>query len=272
MQLPEDVVRHDMHAHIWRAPPYPERVPQGVDGSVDALLADMMAGRVSRAAIITPRSMGWDDDATLEAARAHPERLVAVVRCDLESPDAAERLVAAIDAGARGVRIAADDGPLERLLDDDTERVRAVLLRTGLPLALHAYPSNLDTLDRILGALPGHPVLLDHFGRPAVADGPSEPGFQRVLSLSVHPGLHLKTPDVPFFTSDGGRFDELVPFLAAALETFGPARVTWGSDWPLCVTAHDYADVTAPVTEALKPYSPNERNMVWSGNFDRLFG
>ncbi|MBX3195056.1 MAG: amidohydrolase family protein [Microbacteriaceae bacterium] len=272
MPLAEAVVRHDMHAHIWRAPRHPDRVPPGVDGSVEALLADMTAAKVSRAAIITPRSMGWDDGVTLDAARAHPDRLVAVVRCDLESGDAAERLGEAIAAGARGVRIAADDGPLDRLLDDDTERVRAVLRRTGIPLALHAYPADLDAVDGILRALPGHPVLLDHLGRPSVADGVDEPIFQRVLRMAAHPGLHLKTPDVPFFTPEGGAFEDLVPFLAAALEAFGPARIAWGSDWPLCVTAHDYSAVLAPIATALEPYRPDERELVWSGNFDRLYG
>ena len=272
MVLAEDVVRHDMHAHIWRDPRHRDRVIPGVDGSVEALLADLDGAGVTRAAVITPRSMGWDDAVTLDAARAHPDRLVAVVRCDLDDPDAAARLEDAIAAGARGVRIAADDGPLERLLDDDSRAVRTVLLRTGLPLALHVYPVGLDVLEAILTALPGHPVLLDHAGRPDVAAGTGDPGFRRVLAMASHPGLHLKTPDVPFFTPDGEGFDALVPFLSAMLETFGPERVAWGSDWPLCVSAHRYADVVAPITAALDPYSPAERALVWGGNFDRLYG
>ncbi len=272
MAVAHDAVRHDAHAHVWRDPRHPDRVIPGVDGGVEALLADMDAAGVARAAVITPRSMGWDDEITLEAARAHPVRLVAVVRCNLDDPDAAARLEDAVAAGARGLRIAADDGPLARLLDDDTIAVRAVLQRTGLPLALHAYPTDFDVLEQILHALPGHPILLDHAGRPDVAAGTGEPGFRRVLAMTSHPGLHLKTPDVPFFTPANGTPGDLVPFLTAMLETFGPERVVWGSDWPLCVSAHAYAEVAAPVTDALKPFSPAERALVWSGNFDRLYG
>lgn len=272
MPLAQDAVRHDAHAHVWRDPRHPDRVPEGVPGDAGSLLAEMDAAGVTRAAVITPRSMGWDDSYTLEVARAHPGRLVAVVRCDLDSPDAATRLDDAIAAGARGVRIAADDGPLGRLLDEDTAAVRDVLIRTGLPLALHAYPADLDVVDSILGALPGHPVLLDHAGRPDVAHGISEPGFQRVLLLARHPGLHLKTPDVPFFTPPGGTFRDLVPFLVTALDAFGADRILWSSDWPLCRTAHGYREVAEPLVDALASRSPEDQALVWGGNFERLYG
>lgn len=271
MSLAPPLARHDMHTHIWHAPGHPDRVPEGLDGSVDALLADLDAAGVTRAAVITPRSMGWDDGVTLAAAAAHPDRLVAVVRCDLDAPDVLATLRASVEAGARGIRIAVDDGPLDRLLADDLAPLRAYLQDTRLPLALHGHPQDLPAVVRILESLPGHPVLLDHFGRPVVAEGIAEPGFQRVLALAEHPGLHLKTPDVPFFTV-GGKLDDIVPFISAAVDAFGPSRIAWGSDWPLCTAGHGYAEIAEPIATALAALSPAEQALVWHGTFDRLYG
>lgn len=266
------VVRNDMHTHVWLNPSHPELAVPDAGGQVESLLADMDGAGVNRAAIITPRSMGWNDEYTLSAARAYPDRLVAVVRCDMNTPLAATQLSRKISRGASGVRIAADDGPLHRLLDDDSRRLRELLLDTRLPLALHAYPEDLSTVDSILHKLPGLTVVLDHFGRPSVGLGVADPTFQRVLEMAKHPGLVLKTPDVPFFTPKSGTTDDLIPFFTAALETFGPERVAWGSDWPLCGTGKHYGDVTAPISMALIPYSLSERDLVWHGNFDRIYG
>lgn len=264
--------RHDAHTHVWHRPTRPERVPEGLAGDVASLLADLDRAGVQRAAVITPRSMDWDDSYTLDVAAQHPERLAAVVRCDLDSPGAAAELRDAISVGARGVRIAADDGPLARLLDDDVAPVLDVLRDTGIALHLHSYPDGIADVAAVLDRLPDHPVLLDHMGRPDVAAGTDDPALRAVLDLAAHPGLHLKTPDVPYFAPTAELREALVPILVAALDAYGAGRVLWSSDWPLCTRDDGYDDVIAPVVAALEGFREDERDLVWRGNFERIFG
>ena len=58
---------------------------------------------------------------------------------------------------------------------------------------------------------------------------------------------------------------QLRPYLDAALEAFGPARLMMGSDWPVCLLAARYDDVVALVRDALAEYSDDEQEQVLGG-------
>lgn len=63
----------------------------------------------------------------------------------------------------------------------------------------------------------------------------------------------------------------LRPYLDAALESFGPARLMIGSDWPVCLVASSYADVIGLVRDALGEYSVDEQERVLSGTAREFF-
>src|SRR6185295_19259962 len=58
---------------------------------------------------------------------------------------------------------------------------------------------------------------------------------------------------------------QLRPYLDAALELFGPARLMIGSDWPVCTVSASYADVLAIVKDAVSEYSAGERAQILGG-------
>ena len=56
--------------------------------------------------------------------------------------------------------------------------------------------------------------------------------------------------------------DTLRPYLDAALDAFGPSRVMFGSDWPVCTVAATYAQVVALVRDAIAQYSADEQAQI----------
>jgi predicted TIM-barrel fold metal-dependent hydrolase len=262
----------DAHIHLW-----PERTPHpdlvvvpGFVASSAALLEDMDAAGVDRAAVVTPSAMGWDNSFTLDAAQAAPERLVAVGRIDVTAPDAAERLVDEIAAGLAGVRI----GPglaTETLLAPPALAIWTAAAERRLPVHLHMEPDELVRMDAVAERFPEMPLVVDHLGRPDVPAGPGGAGFRTVLQFARHPGTWIKTPAAYWFSRQATPYRDLEPFLAAALDAFGADRVLWASDWPACTRHGTYAEAMEPVRSG-GFVGEADRGRVLGQNFERLYG
>jgi len=75
-------------------------------------------------------------------------------------------------------------------------------------------------------------VVIDHMGRPDVADGVDGPGFRHLLAfLAQHPWFWIKVSCPERLTVAGPPYDDVVPFARRLVESF-PDRVLWGTDWP----------------------------------------
>ncbi|WP_300831960.1 amidohydrolase family protein, partial [uncultured Bilophila sp.] len=59
---------------------------------------------------------------------------------------------------------------------------------------------------------------------------------------------------------------------AAALDCFGPERLLFGSDWPVCRLSGDYAQVCALARAATASLSGPERDAVWGETARRVYG
>ena len=68
------------------------------------------------------------------------------------------------------------------------------------------------------------------------------------------------------------RVDDLAPYVDVALETFGPARLIFGSDWPVCLVAASYADVVSAARELTGGLSNPERAAIFGGAAERAYG
>ena len=65
---------------------------------------------------------------------------------------------------------------------------------------------------------------------------------------------------------------DLKPYVEAALETFGPDRCMYGSDWPVCELAGSYEQVHGALTEVLGPLSDDETHAIFEGTARRFYG
>ena len=64
---------------------------------------------------------------------------------------------------------------------------------------------------------------------------------------------------------------ELRPYLDTALEAFGPSRLMFGSDWPVCIVAASYAQVIALVRDAIGEYSADEQQRILGGTAEDVY-
>jgi predicted TIM-barrel fold metal-dependent hydrolase len=260
-------VRNDAHTHVGMA----TDVRPGSEA--EALVLAMDAAAVRRAAIITPSTVNGDNSATFDALRAFPSRFVAIALVDWTGPEPRRAAAAAIAAGASGIRFNLVSEPLpELLLDDKLDHFWNLLAERGTVALFHSHAGQLDLVGRLALRHPHLVILIDHLGRPDVAAGPDSEGFVALLRLASLTNVSVKTPNSSFFSAAPPPHTDLTPFLEAALREFGSARVLWGSDWPVCTLEEPYAAASLPTDAALASATQAERDAVFGGNFDRIFG
>jgi L-fuconolactonase len=64
---------------------------------------------------------------------------------------------------------------------------------------------------------------------------------------------------------------DLAPYVDHILAVFGPARVMWGSDWPVCRLRGEYADWRQAALELTQGLSGVDRAMVFGGTASAFY-
>lgn len=241
----------DTHCHAWRRWPYDTAVPDPESrGSIASLLYEMDTHRVDHATVVCARiggGVGGDgfanednNEYVLDAVRRHPDRLSAwidvdcVWRPDHHAPGAAERLRVALDqSGATGfthyVR-PENDGWLRT---DDADAFFTVAEQAGVIASLAVSPAWLEDVGTVAGEYPDLPILLHHMSHPS--KGPDrERDIAALLRLASRPSVGVKISGFNYNSARywGFPYRDSIDLFARILDSFGPERLYWGSDFP----------------------------------------
>ena len=173
-----------------------------------------------------------------------------------------------------GIRhlVQADPDP-DWLTRTATRRGLATLGAAGLSFDLLVTPGQLASVVDTVAALPQLSFVLDHFASPPIAAGDLTGWEQAIRPLAALPNLVAKVSGLVTAASwENWTTDDLRPVVEVALEAFGPDRLMFGSDWPVCVLAADYgAVVDAAMTLVLPGLSPSEEHAFRAGTAARAY-
>ena len=124
-------------------------------------------------------------------------------------------------------------------------------------------------------ACDAHWLVLDHLGKPAIRADDLHAWRDRIAPLARMPHVICKISGlVTEATDEHGELAtrELPRYLDAALEIFGPRRLMFGSDWPVCLLAAPYAQVVEIVERWAEGLSSSERRDLWGETAQRIYG
>lgn len=131
-----------------------------------------------------------------------------------------------------------------------------------------------DQLLELRGLLQGSRarLLIDHCGRPDVAAGVQQPGFQALLRLADSGRASVKLSGMQKFAAQDALLEQSSVYVHALLEAFGPQACVWGSDWPFIRQRSrvDYGPLLK-LAERLMPDAQLRRSVMWDTP-SRLFG
>lgn len=153
-----------------------------------------------------------------------------------------------------------------------------LVARAGLVFDACVRPQQLPDVAVLADEVPGLTIVLDHLGKPAVGSS-GEPVLPAATSwdadvrrLATRPNVMCKLSGLPAQSGGEWTAEQLTPFLDAVLDSFGPDRLLFGSDWPVSVRG-DYLHWAEFVTTwASSRLGPMEVDGVLWRNAARAYG
>ncbi|MGW2763225.1 amidohydrolase family protein [Streptomyces sp. NPDC001275] len=275
----------DAHHHVWDLTVRDqdwitgdELRPLRRNFTVEDLQPQARAAGVDRTVLVQTVTVPEETPELLALADAHDLIAGVVGWVDLTRPDIAAELARLRDLpGGRhlkGVRHQVQAEPDPRwLLRPDVRRGLAAVSDAGLVHDLVVVPHQLPACVESAAGHPGLTFVLDHLGKPPIASGEREPWATAVRALAALPntvcklsGLVTEADPATWTTAD------LRPYADVVLDAFGPDRLMYGSDWPVCTLAAGYAEVLAAARELTSELTVAERAAVFEGTATRVYG
>jgi L-fuconolactonase len=174
----------------------------------------------------------------------------------------------------RGVRHIVQDEPDNQfILRPDFLRGLASLTEFGLTYDLLLFPRHLPVACQVVARFPDQPFVLDHIAKPPIKDGVSEPWASDIRRLAAFPNVCCKVSGM-VTEADWLRWRpaNLRPYLDVVFTAFGPQRLMFGSDWPVCTVAAPYGKVADLISDYMQQLSADERTAVWGETARRFYG
>ncbi|MCX4615184.1 MULTISPECIES: amidohydrolase [Streptomyces] len=156
-----------------------------------------------------------------------------------------------------------DPGWLQR---PDVENGLAAVRDRGLCYDVLVRSHQLDQAIRLAERFPDLPQVLDHAGKPPIADGELADWENQLCRLAAHPQVVCKVSGL-ITEADHERWtvDDIRPVWDVLLSAFGPDRLMFGSDWPVANLAGGWNRWAATVDELLDGCSADETSAILAG-------
>ncbi|MEV6497217.1 amidohydrolase family protein [Streptomyces prunicolor] len=275
----------DAHHHVWdlsvRDQDWitgPELQPLRRDFSVADLAPEARAAGVDRTVLVQTITVAEETPEFLALADTHDLIAGVVGWTDLTRPDIADELARLHELpGGRylkGIRHQVQGEPDPNwLLRPDVRRGLTAVADAGLVYDLLVLPHQFPASVQVAASLPQLAFVLDHLGKPPIASGRLEPWETALRSLAELPNTYCKLSGLVTEADwKTWRTEDLHPYADTALDAFGPSRLMFGSDWPVCTLAATYGQVVDSAGELTDDLSAAERDDVFEGTATRVYG
>lgn len=279
-------MRIDSHHHVWDLSVRDQGwivgdalAPLRRSYSLDDLRPSLRSAHIDGTVLVQTVPVAAETPEFLDIAGASPEVVGVVGWLDLESDRCPELLAGyRVHPHARylvGIRDLAQfkDDPRWLARPDVIARLRW-LGDEGVPYDLLTLPPQLPAAVEAVRACPGTSFVMDHLSKPYIARGELEPWATQIRELGSLPNVVIKVSGM--FTEAAWRTwepDDFRPCFGVLLDAFGPDRMLFGSDWPVCTLSATY-EQTIDVMEELmagEGLSDAEREAIWSDTARRAY-
>lgn len=263
----------DAHHHLWRF----DAAQYGWIGREDAVLrrdfvladldAECAAAGVDAAITVQARQTLEETTWLLGLARQSPRIAGVVGWVPLSDPSLDDILGRLRGGGGRlvGVRhVVQGESDPAFLLQPDIARGLDLVSRSGLTYDLLIRGHQLGQAIACVDAHPGLRFVLDHAGKPHPdrLDG----WTAGIRELSRRPNVWCKLSGLAVEAGPAWSVEGLQRCADVLLATFGPGRLLFGSDWPVCLLATGYRRWLAAVRTLITACSRDEQAAILGGN------
>ncbi|HEY2790946.1 MAG TPA: amidohydrolase family protein [Micromonosporaceae bacterium] len=271
----------DAHHHVWdlsvRDQPWladeelaPIRRTFGLDDLRPSAAAAGVTGTVMVQTVTVPEE-------TPEMLALTDPLVVGVVGwTELTAPGIADELarLRALPGGERlvGIRHQVQEEPdPDYLRRPDVLRGLRALAAAGLAYDLIVRPHQIPAATYAAALVPELRFVLDHAGKPLIAEGITEPWADDIRALAALPNASCKLSGLVTEAAPGAGPEALAPYVDVMLDAFTPDRLMFGSDWPVSLLMLPYGDVVRLSRELVAQLSDSEQAAIFGGTATRIY-
>jgi L-fuconolactonase len=274
-------MRIDSHQHFWKYNPVRD---SWITDEMSVLKRDFLPEDLdpvrkanSIDATIAVQADQSEDETRflLQLAEHNPSIMGVVGWVDLRSPQVEERLrFFSKFEKLRGFRHIAQSEPDDRfLVHEDFLRGVAQLQQFGFTYDILIYPKQLPAALELVTHMPQQKFVIDHLAKPLIKSRIIAEWAKLMQSIASNPNVCCKLSGL--VTEADWRHwkkEDFRPYLDVAFQAFGPDRLLFGSDWPVCLVAASYRQVLQIVEDYVQGYPADTKEKIFGGNAARFYG
>ncbi|WP_017815764.1 amidohydrolase family protein [Paenibacillus shenyangensis] len=269
-------MRIDAHQHYWKitrgdygwiTPELPILYRDFLPGDLEPLLREE---RLDGSILVQAAPTIDESRYLLELADQDPSVLGVVGWLDLLDPEHRTHYdELSGHAKFAGFRLMIQDMPdVSRILEPAFVEALRGYADEEVPVDLLLTADQMETVLELLRQVPHLRGVIDHLAKPGIRQRQFEPWASRLSALAQFPNLYCKVSGlVTEGDAEQWQMDDFVPYIRHALRVFGPERVLFGSDWPVCLLAASYGQVADILLRALpEEWGEREKALLFGGN------
>lgn len=274
-------MRIDAHQHFWN---YNPEEFDWIDNHMQVLQKHFLPEHLSPVLknnqldgciAVQARQSEAETDFLLQLAGEHDFIKGVVGWVNLRSPGVEERLAYYSSfSKLKGFRhILQGEPQLDYMLRKDFQYGISLLKKFGFTYDILIFPKHLPYAVELAKKFPEQPFVLDHIAKPDIKSGTvAEDWVQGIRDLAKHQNVFCKLSGM-VTEADWNRWkkEDFLKYTDIVLNSFGPQRLMFGSDWPVCLVASPYEDVVAVAAQAVQQFSSVEKEQFWGGNCARFY-
>lgn len=271
----------DSHQHFWR---YDTARDGWIKDSMSVLKRDFLPEELEGEC----EANGIDATIAVQADQSEAEtlfllklaegskRVAGVVGwVDLRSPRVEERLRFFSQCKKlSGFRHIAQSEPDDRFLVSlDFLRGMAQLREFGFSYDILVYPRQLGAAIELVWQFPEQRFVVDHMAKPEIKAGRRQPWATHMRTIAQNSNVYCKLSGL-VTEADWHHWtlEDMIPYLDIVFEAFGPDRLMFGSDWPVCLLAASYRQVKQLIESYVEAHAAEHKQDIFGGNAMRFYG
>lgn len=173
----------------------------------------------------------------------------------------------------KGIRHVLQDEPDPNyMLRNDFNRGIRLLSRFSLIYEILIFERFLPQTITFVDKHPNQIFVLDHIAKPLIRENVLSPWKENIAELARRENVYCKISGM-VTEADSKHWDEhqLRPYLEIVLDSFGPSRLMFGSDWPICLLACSYKQWVEIIHRFIASLFPNEQKQIRESNARNIY-
>lgn len=158
------------------------------------------------------------------------------------------------------------------LLRKDFCRGISLLHQFDLTYDILIHPRHLEYANEFVRRFPNQPFVIDHIAKPFIRQGIFDDWKQQMQLIAQCPNVSCKLSGLVTEADwQNWKPADFSIYIETILESFGPDRIMFGSDWPVCLLAANYTQVCELLEQHTTHLTANEKQKLWGLNAERFY-